>query len=92
MFALSEPGRLEEVLVAAGLHPRDDEEVECTIRFEDVDTAARAFIGAGPTALAVQQSGEGVVADAVRTGLDAFTDAGGHVSLPGWYRTVIAEV
>jgi SAM-dependent methyltransferase len=91
MFALSEPGRLEQVIAAAGLNPRDDDEVECTILFEGVDSAVRAFMGAGPTALAIQHSGEGVVADAVRRGLDPFTDAEGHVTLPGWYRAVIAE-
>lgn len=58
MFALSEPARLEEVLTSAGLELRDDDELECTISFEDVDTAVRAFVGAGPTALAVQHSGE----------------------------------
>jgi hypothetical protein len=91
MFALSEPGKLEEVLAAAGLNPRDDDEVVCTISFEAVDAAVRAFVGAGATALAIQHSGEGVVADAVRGGLDPFTDAEGHVTLPGWYRAVIAE-
>jgi SAM-dependent methyltransferase len=91
MFALSEPGRLEEVLAAARLNLRDDDEVECTIRFAGLDAAVRAFIGAGPTAIAIQHSGEEVVADAVRRGLDPFTDAGGHVTLPGWYRAVIAQ-
>jgi hypothetical protein len=56
MFALSKPGRLEEVLAAAGLNPRDDE-VECTILFEAVDAAVRAFVGAGPMALAIEHSG-----------------------------------
>jgi SAM-dependent methyltransferase len=91
MFALSQPGRLEEVLTAAGLRPRDDEEVACPIRFEDADTAVRAFVGAGPTALAIQRSGQEAVVDTVRGVLGPFTDSAGRVTLPGWYRTLIAE-
>lgn len=60
--------------------------------FEDADTAVRAFAGAGPTALAIQHSGEETVAGAVRSAFTLFADPEGHVALPGWYRTVIAEV
>lgn len=91
MFALSEPGKLEEVLAAARLTAREDVEVDCSIAFQEVDTAVRAFVGAGPTALAIQQSGEEAVAGAVRNALTPFADSEGHVTLPGWYRTVIAE-
>jgi hypothetical protein len=92
MFALSQPGRLEEVLAAAGLTARDDEEVVCPIVFENVDTALRAFLGAGPTALAIQHSGQEAVAGTVRSALGSFTASEGRVMLPGWYRTVIADV
>ena len=66
MFALSEPGRLEEVLAAAALEPYADDEIECPIVFDDVDAAERAFMGAGPTQLAIGTSGEAPVAEAVR--------------------------
>lgn len=91
MFALSQPGRLDEALTAAGLRPRDDEDVDCPVRFEDADAAVRAFVGAGPAQLAIQRSGQEAVADAVRGGLGSFADSSGRVTLPGWYRTVIAE-
>lgn len=91
MFALSQPGRLDEVLTAAELRPRDDEEVDCPVRFEDADAAVRAFVGAGPAQLAIQRSGQEAVADAVRGALGSFADSLGRVTLPGWYRTVIAE-
>ncbi len=91
MFALSEPGKLEETLAAAGLDIRDDEEIACPIVFEDTDQALRAFLGAGPTALAIAQSGREAVTKAAEEGLEPFTGTDGRVSLPGWYRTVIAS-
>jgi hypothetical protein len=91
MFALSEPGKLEDVLSAAGLTAYEDEEIECPIAFEDVGAAERAFMGAGPTQLAIQNSGEATVAEAVRTALEPFTDADGRVLLPAWYGAVLAQ-
>ena len=52
----------------------------------------RAFLSAGPTALAVSHSGQETVAGAVRDALDDFTDADGGVTLRGWYRVVVADV
>jgi SAM-dependent methyltransferase len=90
MFALSEPGRLDAVLAAAELAAYDDDEIECPIVFEDVDAAERAFMGAGPTQLAIQNSGEATVVEAVRSALDPFIDPDGRVLLPAWYRAVLA--
>ena len=92
MFALSAPGRLEEVLAAAGLELREDDDVQSLTVFKDADTAIRAFVGAGPTALAIRHSGEEAVADALRHALVAFTDDDGAVRLSGWYRVVVAGV
>ena len=89
MFALSEPGMLEQALATAGLVVRHDEEISCPITFTDIDEGLRAFLGAGPTALAIKQSGEEAVAVAARQGLDSFVSPDGRVSLPGWYRSVI---
>ena len=91
MFALSEPGKLEDVLAAAGLTAYEDEELECSIVFEDVDTAELAFMGAGPTQLAIKNSGEATVAEAVRSALEPLTDADGRVLLPAWYLAVLAR-
>ena len=91
IFALSGPGKLEEVLAAAGLGALEDDEVDCQVTFEDADTAVRAFVGAGPTALAVRHSGQEAVAEGVRDALGSFTDSEGRVKLPAWYRAVIAE-
>jgi SAM-dependent methyltransferase len=91
MFALSHPGQLEEVLTAAGLRSRDDDELRWEILFENVDTAVRAFLGAGPTALAIQHAGVTALAEAVRAALGPFTDAEGRVGLPASFRVVFAE-
>jgi SAM-dependent methyltransferase len=91
MFALSKPGRLEDVLAAAGLTPYEDEEVECPIAFADVEAAERAFLGAGPTQLAITNSGEAPVAEAIRAALVPLTDHHGRVVLPAWYRAAIAR-
>ena len=91
MFALSEPGKLEEVLAAAALTPYEDDEIECPIVFDDVDAAERAFMGAGPTQLAISNSGEAAVAEAVRAALEPFTAGDGRVVLPAWYRAVLAR-
>jgi hypothetical protein len=91
MFALSEPGKLDAVLAAAGLIPQHDNDVDCRIFFEDANAAVRAFVGAGPTALAIQQSGEEAVADSVRGALGPFTASEGNVTLPAWFRAVITQ-
>jgi hypothetical protein len=91
MFALSEPGKLQEVLAAAALTPYEDDEIECPIVFGAVDAAERAFMGAGPTQLAITNSGEAAVAEAVRAALEPFTASDGRVVLPAWYRAVLAQ-
>jgi SAM-dependent methyltransferase len=91
MFSLSEPGKLDAVLASAGLRVRDDIDQECPIAFSDVDTATRAFVGAGPMQLAIELSGETTVTDAVRAALRPFTGDDGRITLPGWYRITIAD-
>lgn len=90
MFALSEPGRLDEALANAALTVVEDDEIEFPVAFDSVDSAARAFVGAGPMALAIRRSGEEAVAATVRASLQPFTDSDGHVSLAAWYRVVLA--
>jgi SAM-dependent methyltransferase len=91
MFALSEPGKLDDLLAATRLAVQDDNEIDCPVGFDDPETAARAFIGAGPTQLAIRQSGQQTIAQAVREALTPFTGPGGRVSLPTSYRVVIAR-
>ncbi|MGH3477450.1 MAG: hypothetical protein ACRDQD_11480 [Nocardioidaceae bacterium] len=91
MFALSEPGKLDDLMTATGLSIQDDDEIDCPVRFDDPDAAARAFTGAGPMQLATRQSGQQAIAQAVRDALARFTDPGGQVTLPAWYRVVVAR-
>lgn len=91
IFALSEPGKLEQTLGAAGLTSFDDGEIELSIVFYDSDAAKRAFVGAGPTALAIRNSGEQAVAQALRDALAPFIGKDGRVTLPAWYRVVLAH-
>jgi SAM-dependent methyltransferase len=91
MFALSEPGKLEDALASAGLTPSDDEEIECPIVFADSGVAERAFLGAGPIQLAIARSGEAAVADVVRSAFAPFLASDGRVVLPAWYRAVLAR-
>jgi SAM-dependent methyltransferase len=92
MFALSEPGMLDALLSAVRLMVRDDEEIECPVIFNQTKDAVRAFIGAGPMQLAIMQSGERDVLEAVREALTRFTEPTGRVTLPAWYRAVITAV
>ena len=91
MFALSEPSRLDEALTDAALPVVENDEIEFPVTFDSVDSATRAFVGAGPMALALDRSGEEAVAAAVRASLRPFTDSDGHISLPAWYRVVLAR-
>lgn len=91
MFALSEPGKLEEVLDAASLTVHEDDEIESLIVFDDAAGAVRAFVGAGPTALAIGHSGEPAVGQTVREALGPFTGTDDRVALPTWYRAVIVR-
>jgi SAM-dependent methyltransferase len=92
IYALSEPGRIEEVCAAAGLTIQDDDEIEAAVGFADTDTAVRAFTAAGPTQLAIERSGEPAVAHAVRDMLHQFTGPGRQVVLPGSFRVVVAAL
>jgi len=71
--ALDEAGRASRGLVvaavprasrsptSAGLGPNADDEADSLTELEDADAAVRAFVGAGPTALAVRHSGREAV-------------------------------
>ena len=90
MYALSAPGRLEEALVVTRLTPISDETIEATVVFPDADATVRAFLSAGATELAIRHSGQPTVRDAVHNALAPFTEEGGPVRLPGWFRVVQA--
>lgn len=69
----------------------EDDEIGLATVFDDADSAERAFIGAGLTALEIRRSGEQAVAEAVRAALAPFTDEDGRIELPAWCRMVLAR-
>jgi SAM-dependent methyltransferase len=91
MYALSAPGRLDEVLAAAALSPLVDDTVDATVVFPDAAAAVAAFLSAGATALAVNHSGQPTVEAAVYDALTPFIADDGRVTLPGWFRVVQAD-
>ena len=91
MFALSEPGALDEVLAATRLRMHVDEEIDCPIGFSDADGAARAFIGAGPMQLAIEHAGRQAIVEALQDALAPFTGTHGPITLPATYRVVLAR-
>ena len=91
MFALSEPGRLDALLSTVGLAVQHDDEIECPVVFQDTKDAVRAFTGSGPMQLAIMESGERTVSEAVRQALTPYTRPDGRVTLPAWYRAVITK-
>jgi hypothetical protein len=52
MYALSGPGKLEDVLAAARLNPLVDDTLEASAVFPDAAGAVDAFLSAGATGLA----------------------------------------
>jgi predicted N-acetyltransferase YhbS len=91
IFALSEPGALDRSLLAAGLRTEEDEELSSHVLFPDAEAATRAFLGAGPTGLALRRSGEVAVTEALRAALTPFTGGDGRVTIPSWFRVVMAR-
>ncbi|MPZ74552.1 MAG: methyltransferase domain-containing protein [Nitriliruptorales bacterium] len=90
MFALSDPGALDEALAASGLSVHEDEDIDCPVGFSDADSAARAFIGAGPMQLAIDHAGKQAVAETLQDALVPFTGADDKITLPATYRVVLA--
>jgi hypothetical protein len=62
-----------------------------SIHFDDSDVAERAFVGAGPTMLAVRESGRQAVVQALHRALAPFINKDGGVALPACYRVVLAR-
>jgi SAM-dependent methyltransferase len=90
-FALSEPGALERLAVAAGLTPGDQLEVECTWYYPELDTALRGLLSAGPAVRAVRHSGEERVRRAVTDAITPFRTARGGYRIENTFRCLIAR-
>jgi SAM-dependent methyltransferase len=57
-FALSAPGKLEELAERAGLVPERADEVPTPLIYPDLDTAMRTQLSSGPARMAIEYAGE----------------------------------
>ena len=66
-FALSSPGKLEELAAAAGLVPERADEVPTPLIYPDLDTAVRTQLSSGPARMAIEHAGEQSARQALAT-------------------------
>jgi SAM-dependent methyltransferase len=90
-FALGEPGRIERMMVAAGLEPLSTGEVDCPFVFPDLDTALLALLSPGISVAAGERVGDDRVRQAITESLTQFQTPAGGFHQPNRFRYVIAE-
>lgn len=89
-FALSEPGKLEELVAAAGLAPKHAEEVAVPFVFADLDTAVRGHLSSGPAQRAIEVAGRDAVEAAIRAALGPSVGPDGTSQHANVFRFVVA--
>ncbi|HEX6870486.1 MAG TPA: methyltransferase domain-containing protein, partial [Micromonosporaceae bacterium] len=89
-FALSAPGRLEELLAAAGLTPWRTGEVPAPFIFADLDTAVRANLASGPARRAIEHAGRDTTEATLREALAGGRKADGTIRHDNAFIYVIA--
>ena len=89
-FALSAPGKLEELVSAAGLIPQRADEVSAPFIFPDLDTAVRAHLASGPARRAIEHAGRQATVEALRTALASSLQPDGDSRHDNAFRYVIA--
>ena len=89
-FALSAPGRLEDLARAARLTPGNAAEVPCDWIYPDLNTALRALLSPGPAVKAIQTSGEDAVRAGIQTAIAPFRQTNGGYRIGSAFRYLIA--
>jgi SAM-dependent methyltransferase len=89
-FALSAPGRLEDLVSAAGLTPGDADEVRCEWTWPDLETALRALLSSGPAVRAIETSGEDGVRAGIASAIEPFRQPDGGYRIGSAFRYLIA--
>lgn len=90
-FALSVPGKLEELAQAAGLTPQRAGDVPTPLIYPDLNTAVRTQLSSGPAQMAIQHAGEPATREALAA---AFADSGqpdGSYRQDNVFRYLIAQ-
>lgn len=89
-FALSAPGKLEELASRAGLIPKRADEVLAPFVFPDIDTAVRGALSSGPARKVIDHAGAKAAADAARAALAGSRQADGSYRQENAFRYVVA--
>jgi hypothetical protein len=90
-FALSEPGRLEELAQSAGLRPERVAEVPTPFSYPDLETAIRTQLSAGPARRAIECAGESATREALGAAFAASRQSDGRYRQDNVFRFLIAR-
>ncbi|WP_354642475.1 class I SAM-dependent methyltransferase [Kitasatospora camelliae] len=90
-FALSGPGALEELLLAAGLRPAGSGRVGCPFAYVDLDSAVRGMLSTGLYETAIEDAGQALVGKELEEALHPYVQADGSVRMVNVFRYVVAE-
>jgi len=71
-LALSEEGKLDSLLAAAGYKITDSSTIECPWNFSSLDDAVKGILAAGPSAEAISYAGKDKVKEKLISTLEAF--------------------
>ena len=90
-FALSVPGRLEELAEAAGLVPEQAGEVPTPLIYPDLGTAVRTQLSSGPARMAIEHAGEQATRDALAAAFAGSRQPDGSYRQDNSFRYLIAR-
>lgn len=90
-FALSEPGKLEELAALSGLTPREVFDVACPWTYPDLATALRGLGSSGIAFKAAETSGQAALDAAHEAALAPFIQPDGSYRIGARFRILVAE-
>jgi SAM-dependent methyltransferase len=90
-FALSAPGKLEELAERAGLVPERADEVPTPLIYPDLDTAVRTQLSSGPARMAIEYAGEPAARKALTAAFADSRQPGGSYRQDNVFRYLIAR-
>ncbi|CAN0592535.1 unnamed protein product, partial [Ectocarpus sp. 12 AP-2014] len=91
-FALSVPGKLEELASSAGLNPQEVFDVEAPWSYPDLATAQRGLGSSGVAAKAAEVSGQDSLDAAHAAALAPFQKTDGSYRIGATFRVLMASV
>jgi SAM-dependent methyltransferase len=90
-FALSEPGRLDQLARSAGLTPEHSEEVPVTFTYPDLETAVRSQLSSGGARRAIGVAGEAATREAMRAAFAGSRQTDGTYAQSNVFRYLVAR-